>query len=125
MFLGLRTAIYQVTDLQAATQWYTTVLGKPPYFENPYYVGFEVGGYELGLQALEPAAEPVENVIAYWGVEDIEQTLAHLLEHGATTCHDIQDVGEGILVASVRDPFDNVFGVIYNPHFKVVEPNPA
>ena len=49
MFQGLRTVIYHVNDLAKATGWYTKVVGKPPYFHHPFYVGFEVGGYELGL----------------------------------------------------------------------------
>ena len=49
-FLGLRTAIYWVADIEAAKAWYTKVLGIEPYFDEPFYVGFNVGGYELGLQ---------------------------------------------------------------------------
>ncbi len=49
MLLGLRTAIYPVTDLAAAKQWYGQVLGAQPYFDQPFYVGFSVGGFELGL----------------------------------------------------------------------------
>ena len=49
MILGLRTAIYPVADLDAAKRWYSQVLGQTPYFDQPFYVGFEVGGFELGL----------------------------------------------------------------------------
>jgi hypothetical protein len=31
----------------------------------------------------------------------------------------VQDVEEGILLASVLDPFGNVFGIIENPHFSL------
>ena len=53
MFQGLRTLVYHVSDLEGAKAWYTTLLGTPPYFDEPYYVGFNVAGYELGLQPLE------------------------------------------------------------------------
>lgn len=56
-FLGLRTCIYRVPDLATATKWYSNALGIKPYFDMPFYVGFNVGGYELGLQPLPALAE--------------------------------------------------------------------
>lgn len=49
MILGLRTAIYPAPDLQQAKKWYSELLGQSPYFDQPFYVGFSVGGFELGL----------------------------------------------------------------------------
>ncbi len=49
MIQGLRTVVYHVEELEQARQWYTNVLGHGPYFDQPFYVGFNVGGYELGL----------------------------------------------------------------------------
>lgn len=117
MFKGLRTTIYQVPDIDAGKRWYAAAFGVLPYFDQPFYVGFNIGGYELGLQADAPTASVTENVVAYWGVDDADAALAHLLAAGATTHQAVQDVGEGIRVASVRDPFGNVIGVIQNPHF--------
>jgi predicted enzyme related to lactoylglutathione lyase len=117
MFKGLRTAIYQVSDINAARLWYTKALGMAPYFDQPFYVGFNIGGYELGLQPDTPATVAVENVVAYWGVDDCQAALDHLLAVGASAQVSVQDVGEGIKVATVRDPFGNVFGMIENPHF--------
>jgi len=37
MFLGLRTAAYQVKDLDKAKAWYSNVLGIQPYFDRPFY----------------------------------------------------------------------------------------
>ena len=119
MFKGLYTAIYQVSDLDKAKVWYAKILGFPPYFDQPYYVGFNVGGYELGMQPDAPSKLAVENVVAYWGVDDTRAALDHLLAAGATVKADVTDVGDGIKVATVVDPFGNVFGIIENPHFKV------
>jgi len=120
MFLGLRTAIYHVKDMDAAKSWYSSILGFAPYFDQPFYVGFKVGGYELGLQPSEAeVSEKSDAVVAYWGVENAGAALKHLLEKGATAHEDLQDVGGGIKVATVKDPFGNVFGVIENPHFKL------
>jgi predicted enzyme related to lactoylglutathione lyase len=120
MLKGLRTAIYHVGDLDRAKGWYGEVLGKEPYFDEPFYVGFDVGGFELGLQPDEGGApRSSTGVVAYWGVEDAEAALARLLELGARGRSGVQDVGEGILLASVLDPFGNVFGIIENPHFSL------
>ncbi len=43
--LGLRTLIYQDSDLDAAKAWYTRAFGQAPYFDEPFYVGFSIGGY--------------------------------------------------------------------------------
>ncbi|MGD2215103.1 MAG: VOC family protein [Gemmatimonadales bacterium] len=118
MFLGLRTVVYEVDDLEKAKQWYSRVLGFGPYFDEPFYAGFNVGGFELGLHPAEEGATlGAGGALAYWGVEDIKAVLARLEELGAPVHGEIQDVGEGILVASVIDPFGNLLGIIQNPHF--------
>jgi predicted enzyme related to lactoylglutathione lyase len=115
MILGLRTVVYPVTDLDAAKRWYGQLLGQPPYFDQPFYVGFAVGGFELGLV---PDGQPgTDGARPLWGVADIDAAFARLLVLGATVIEPVTDVGEGIRVAAVRDPFGNRLGVIDNPHF--------
>jgi len=120
MFLGLRTAKYEVQDMAKAKQWYSKALGMEPYFDEPaFYVGYNVGGYDLGLVPA-PKAETKRAAagVAYWGVEDAPAAYKRLIELGATPVEDIQDVGGGMLVGEVRDPFGNILGIIYNPQFK-------
>jgi predicted enzyme related to lactoylglutathione lyase len=122
MFLGLRTAVYQVRDLDRAKAWYSSVLGLQPYFDQPFYVGFNVGGYELGLvpdAGAGPKRTPAG--IAYWGVDDAQVAYKRLIELGASGQDPIQDVGDGILIGAVHDPFGNTLGVIQNPKFKIRE----
>ena len=120
MIQGLRTAVYSVTDLDRAKEWYAAVLGLAPYFDEPFYVGFDVGGFELGLQPEEADTTRTDTgVITYWGVEDADAACTRLLDLGATEHEGVQDVGDGIRVATVLDPFGNVFGVIENPHFSL------
>ena len=120
MFQGLRTAIYHVSNLERGKQWYSKVLGFEPYVDQPFYVGYNVGGYELGLQPVESASgETSDGAVAYWGVENAEAAFQKLIQLGATAHEPVQDVGEGIKVATVKDPFGNVLGIIENPHFKL------
>ena len=58
-------------------------------------------------------------MLAYWGVPDCAAAYARLLELGATELGGVQDVGGGIRVASVRDPFGNALGIIENPGFSI------
>lgn len=119
-FHGLRTTIYKVTDIAKAKAWYSKAFGVEPYFDQPFYVGFNVGGYELGLQPDEtkPSAKSV-GVVTYWGVDDAHQSYNRLLELGATEFEKPANVGGDIVVAAVKDPWGNVLGVIYNPTFKL------
>lgn len=116
MFLGLRTVIYPAPDLATSKAWFTTILGREPYFDQPFYVGFEVGGYELGLL---PDADPADGVLTYWGVPDAEAALAALLAAGAAEHQAVTDVGDGIRTASVREPGGGVLGIIENPNVAV------
>ncbi|RTQ48565.1 VOC family protein [Hymenobacter gummosus] len=118
MLQGLRTIVYPVRDLARARQWYTQVLGQPPYFDEPFYVGFSVGGYELGLDPNGPAAG-AGGPVTYWGVADAASAYIRLLELGAQPHEAVHDVGGGILLGSVHDPFGNAFGIIQNPHFQL------
>lgn len=116
-FLGLRTAGYTTKHLAAAKAWYTKVLGFGPYFDEPYYVGFNVAGYELGLLPDESAdAVRTPAGVAYWGVPDAEAAWNRLIELGAVPFEPLAD--HGVMIGAVRDPFGNIFGIIENPAFK-------
>lgn len=118
VILGLRTVIYLVGDLTAGKKWYAAAFGTTPYFDEANYVGFNIGGYELGLQPAEVAVtESPENAVAYWGVTDVAAQLERLIALGAIADEAPRDVGSGIIVAKFKDPWGNVIGLICNPHF--------
>lgn len=121
MIKGLRTAVYKVADLEKAKAWYSDVLGIEPYFDEPFYVGYNVGGYELGLDPDLTDVTTGNSVGIYWGVDDVKSMVEEFRSKGISIKDDPQDVGGGIIVASVLDPFGNVFGIIENPHFKLEE----
>lgn len=122
MFLGLRTVIYPAPDLATSRAWFSTVLGVEPYFDEPFYVGFAVAGYEL---ALDPAGDPATGPVTYWGVADAEAALTRLLDAGAGLRGGVRDVGGGIRVATVLEPAGSVLGIIENPHFELPAGLPA
>lgn len=115
--LGLRTVKYAAPDLAKAKDWYADLFETQPYFDEPFYVGFNIGGYELGL---DPDSKPEGNsTVTYWGVENIEEAYKGCLSKGAMEHQAPTNVGGELMVASITDPWGNVIGLIYNPYFEL------
>jgi predicted enzyme related to lactoylglutathione lyase len=116
--LGLRTVIYRVSDLDRSRSWYAQAFEVEPYFEMPFYVGFNIGGYELGLDPdrSEGPTGPGGSV-AYWGVAEIETAFERFVSLGATVVIAVREVGAGIKVATLADFDGNTIGLIENPNF--------
>ncbi|MEO5618800.1 MAG: VOC family protein [Candidatus Eisenbacteria bacterium] len=111
--LRLRSAIYPVADLAAARKWYAEWLGIQPYFDQPFYVGFDIEGFELGLHPDSPAHHAHRGGgVPYWKTPDLDAEWKTLLAHGGTELSAPRDVGGGVRVAEVRDPFGNTIGLI-------------
>jgi catechol 2,3-dioxygenase-like lactoylglutathione lyase family enzyme len=108
--------IYPAPQLDAAKQWWTDLLGIEPYFDRPFYVGFQVGGYEL---ALMPDADPADGALVYWGVPDVAEAVASAVEAGSTEHTPVADVGDGIVTATVRTPGGTILGLTFNPNFSL------
>jgi catechol 2,3-dioxygenase-like lactoylglutathione lyase family enzyme len=121
MFLGLRTVVYPAPDLAASKAWWIAALGVQPYFDQPFYVGFNPGGYELGL---DPNGDPSAGPRTYWGVRDFAAAAEHMIAVGAVAVDAVQDVGDGIKLGTFRSPAGDLFGLIENPVFKL-QPRPA
>lgn len=117
MIKGLRTVIYPVADMLRGKEWYSDVLGNKPYFDEPYYAGFSVGGFELGL--IPDGVPSPDGALAYWGVADVAAELERLRKLHVEVHQEPAEVGGGIKVAAVKDPFGNLLGLIENPHFKL------
>jgi lactoylglutathione lyase len=119
-FKGLRTTIYKVADIEEAKEWYAKVFEVTPYFDEPYYVGFDIAGYELGLQPDKNIKQnKTISVTSYWGVDDINEAYNKMLAQGAKPVEEPKNVGGELMVASVKDPWGNAIGIIFNPYFKV------
>ena len=124
MLRGLTTVSFFAADLDEASRWYTEFLGIEPYFHKPGYIEFRIGDHQDELGIIDskylPAGTtggPAGGEIVFWHVDDVEGTLARLLELGAKPHGAPTDQGHGFVTASVIDPFGNILGFMYNPHY--------
>lgn len=114
MLSGPGSLIFPSNDLDADKAFWTTALGVEPYFDEPFYVGFTVDGREVGLDP-HAAAEGLSYPVSYWTTTDIQATRGALIARGAFAHTDVKDVGQGVLLATLRDRTGNVFGLIQRP----------
>lgn len=112
--------------MEAAKKWYAELLGVDPYFERPGYAEFRLGDYQHELGIIDRHYAPKDSVtgpagaVVYWHVDDVTATLERLLFMGAKEYEALRDRGGGFITASVVDPFGNILGIMYNPHYMEV-----
>jgi predicted enzyme related to lactoylglutathione lyase len=102
--------VYPVSDVEKAKAFYSKFLGVEAYADSPYYVGYKVGDLEVGLDPNSTAGP-----IGYTDVADIQASLLEMTEAGAEMVQDIRDVGNGLLIAQVKDTDGNVLGLRQQP----------
>ena len=107
---GVKTIIYPVKDLAKAKSLYSALLGVEPYMDEPYYVGFNVEGQDVGLDP-NSHSKGMTGPVGYWHVDDIKENLKVLLDAGAEAHQEVKDVGGGKLIASVKDADRNGIGL--------------
>lgn len=113
MSSGLSTIIYPVKDLARAKALYAALAGEPSH-DAPYYVQFEVGDLQLGLDP-HGHDQGLTGPVPYWTVDDINEQLSRLVSAGAQEVQPVRDVGGGKLIASVKDADGNMIGLTQNP----------
>ena len=111
MTSGMNTVIYPVTDLVAAKAIYRALLGAEPSWDQPYYVGFDIGGQHVGLNP-NGHSQGMTGPQGFFDVDDIAKAVLALVEAGATELQAAKDVGGGKLVATVKDVDGNIIGLI-------------
>lgn len=125
MLQGFATHNIYAADTDAARDWYAEVLGIEAYYQMPGYVEFRVGVDEDELGIIDAryappgaTAGPAGGIIN-WHVDDVAQTLARLLELGATPYAPVTPHGAAgdFITAAVVDPFGNILGFMQNPHW--------
>ena len=126
---GLATVSFYAADIKAAKKWYSELLGKEPYFqrpdsENPAYIEFRLGDYQHELGIIDNRYAPkgaavasLGGAVVYWHVDDVAATLEKLKARGAKEYEPLTKREAGFITASVVDPFGNILGIMYNPHY--------
>ena len=120
---GLANVSFYAADLETAKKWYTEVFGIEPYFELPGYTEFRVGDYQHEIGLIDSNYKPAGSAatpggaIIYWHVDDVKAAFERLLSLGAKVYEPVIERGHGFVTASVIDPFGNLLGVMYNPHY--------
>lgn len=102
--------VYTVSDLAAAKKVHAALLGIEPHTDQPYYVGFNLNGVEIGLAPRSTHGRTVP--VAHVRVDDLDAALAEVQQAGATILDSPRDVGGGTLIATVSDPDGNILGLI-------------
>jgi predicted enzyme related to lactoylglutathione lyase len=109
----LASVIFFVRELRKTAAWYGTVLGVTPYRIDRDFIGFHLDCSDLGFHRLDKKAGLLSGVqIAYWKVNDIDNTIRVFLEHGATIFRKPIRIPEGGSIAQITDPFGNILGLI-------------
>jgi predicted enzyme related to lactoylglutathione lyase len=108
---GITAIIFPVADLSAAKTLYGGLLGVEPEMDQPYYVGYRIGGLDIGLDP-NGHRQGMTGPIAYWTVADMEATVNALVDAGREIQGAAKDVGGGKLIATVKDADGNVVGLI-------------
>jgi predicted enzyme related to lactoylglutathione lyase len=129
MLRGLTTVSFFADDLEEVKKWYAELLGAEAYFnvrgpdDELAYTEFRIGDYqhELGFvnnkyRRHDHTAEPA-GAVAYWHVDDLDASIERLVAMGATVHEPRRDLTAGFATASVIDPFGNILGLMYNPHY--------
>ncbi|MDQ1043086.1 VOC family protein [Streptomyces sp. V4I2] len=111
MTAGLNTIVYPVKDIARAKALFSALLEVEPYADEPYYVGFKDAGQDVGLDP-NGHAKGMTGPVPYWHVSDIRGRLAALLDAGAELLQDVQEVGGGRMIASVKDADGNLVGLV-------------
>jgi predicted enzyme related to lactoylglutathione lyase len=106
MSATIRSLVVPVSNLDAAKAVYTALLGAP-HTDQPYYVGYNVDGFEVALAPGDVAGGPV----AYADVEDLEAARATLLAAGATERSAPRQVAPEARVCVLTDADGNPIGL--------------
>ena len=102
----ISSLVIPVSDLEATKAVYTALFGAP-HTDEPYYVGYNVDGFEVALAPGDVAGGPV----AYADVEDLDATRATLLAAGATERSAPRQVAPEVRVCVLADADGNPIGL--------------
>lgn len=108
---GMQTIVFPIADVAQAKLFYSELLGVAPFVDQPYYVGFQVGDQQIGLDP-NGHNNGMTGPVGYWHVADIKETLQRLRAAGAQVQQEVKEVGGGKLTAVVKDADGNTIGLL-------------
>jgi predicted enzyme related to lactoylglutathione lyase len=106
MTATIRSLVVPVSDLAAAKAVYTALLGLP-HTDESYYVGYNVNGFEVGLNPAGEGGGPV----AFADVEDLDAARETLLSAGATERDAPRQVAPEVRICVLADAEGNPIGL--------------
>ena len=111
MFKDLKRVTYQVSDMDAARNWYSNLLGLKPVYDSPVSVAFMIGGILLMLvRERDPLMDDSGRVTVYWEVENVDAAFRRMIDLGASPHAEPMNY-PAKRIARVRDPFGNIVGL--------------
>ena len=102
----LQSLVIPVSDLDAAKAVYGALYGEP-HTDTPYYVGYNVEGFEIALAPGDVSGGPV----VYADVDDLDAAHAAMLAAGATERSAPMKVSPEARVSVVTDRDGNPIGL--------------
>jgi predicted enzyme related to lactoylglutathione lyase len=113
MTSGVNTIVIPVKDTAGSKAIYAALLGVAPHTDQPYYVGFNAAGQEIGLDP-NGQAGGMTMPVPFWQVDDIAAAIARLETAGAEVHEPTREVGGGRTIAIVRDADGNLIGLAHD-----------
>lgn len=111
---GVTTILYPVTDPAKAKDLFSALLETEPMADQPYYVGWQVGGQNIGLVP-NGHRQGMTGAAGYYEVADIAAAIDRLTSLGAAVVQEPKDVGGGMTRALLRDHDGNMIGLMHTP----------
>lgn len=106
------TCAVTVRDMKKSARWYGSVLGFELLYEMEDMGWCElkthIPGVTIGLG--QSADEPIQpgGATLVFGVEDMEQAVAALRDHGVALDGEVQTIADMVKLANFRDPDGNM-----------------
>lgn len=112
-----RVAYLQIpaTDVAASSAFYERAFGWAIRTKEDGERSFDDGGAVSGTWVVDraPNRQGVDGILVWVMVDDVDETLATVVDAGGEIVSPSEPQGEGEAIATVRDPAGNLVGVAH------------
>ncbi len=114
MSRGIKTILFPTSDIEATKQLFTQLFSTKPFVDEPYYVGFQIGDIQVGI---DPTGEDrgMTGATPFFEVDDIRAAVDELRASGADLVEDVRGVGGGKQIAMLSDSEGSMIGLAQTP----------